>query len=96
MENHETISKYAMEFICTRLDKINRRVIVALMITIVLLFASNLAWLWAWMQYDYESTETIYTQDGQGTNIIGDKNEVQQYVPDIEDIDEEEEAEERQ
>ena len=35
------------------------------------------------MQYDYESTETVYAQDGEGTNImtnnvIGDDNHVQQ------------------
>jgi hypothetical protein len=79
MEN-KTISEYALEVVCTRLDKINHRLVIAIIITIILLFGSNAAWLYAWMQYDYESetttTETVYTQDGQGTNIIGDRNEV--------------------
>ena len=52
-------SKYALELICTRMDKINKRTIIALILTIFMLFASNAAWLWAWMQYDYESDETI-------------------------------------
>ena len=58
-------SKYALELVCTRMDKINRRVMIALILTIFMLFASNAAWLWAWMQYDYESeyTETV-TVDG--------------------------------
>ena len=28
------------------------------------------------LQYDYVSEETVYQQDGQGTNIIGNSNEV--------------------
>ena len=28
------------------------------------------------LQYDYVSEETVYHQDGQGTNIIGNSNEV--------------------
>ena len=77
MEN-KTISEYALEVVCTRLDKINHRLVIVLIITIILLFGSNAAWLYAWMQYDYESetTTTTYTQDGHGTNIIGDSNEV--------------------
>ena len=83
MENNRTpVSKYALEIICTRLDRVIKRLCIALIICIVLMFASNALWLYAWMQYDYESetttttTETTYTQDGQGTNIIGDGNEV--------------------
>lgn len=57
-----------------------KRLIVALVISILLIFVSNLAWLYAWTQYDYTSGETTtttsYTQDGEGTNIIGDGNEV--------------------
>ena len=81
MEN-KSVSEYALEVVCTRLDKMNHRLVIVLVLSIVLLFGSNAAWLYAWTQYDYESeiTETTYTQDGQGTNIIGDSNEVG-YVP---------------
>lgn len=98
MEDKEQMvsSRYALEFVGTRLDKTNFRLVVALILTILSLLLSNLAWLYAWMQYDYSSTETTYTQDGQGTNIIGNSNEVQHYVPDFEGEDEnpEEEKEE--
>ena len=55
-----------------------KRLIIALVICIVLLFVSNAAWLYCWSQYDYVSTEesTTYSQDGEGTNIIGSLNEV--------------------
>lgn len=51
-----------------------KRVWIALIVAVAMLFASNALWLWAWTQYDYTTTETTYTQDGQGTNIIGDNN----------------------
>lgn len=59
-----------------RNERRERRFLLALVLSIVLLFASNAIWLYAWMQYDYSSTETTYTQDGEGLNIIGDSNEV--------------------
>jgi len=50
-----------------RAERNTKRLIVALIIAVVMVFASNAAWLWAWMQYDYVSdsttTETI-TVDG--------------------------------
>ena len=41
-----------------------KKLIIALVIVVCLLFASNLAWLWAWQQYDYSSTETTLESDG--------------------------------
>lgn len=53
-----------------------KRLWIALIVAIAMIFASNAIWLYAWMQYDYSSEETVYQQDGEGTNIIGDSNEV--------------------
>lgn len=35
-----------------------KRLIIALIISIVLMFATNAIWLWAWMQYDYVESTT--------------------------------------
>lgn len=51
-----------------------KRLWIALIIAIVLIFGSNAAWLWYISQYDFESYD--YSQDGEGVNIIGDKNGV--------------------
>ena len=63
-----------------RMDRTNKRLIVALVLTIVLMFVTNAIWLYEWMQYDYvaedEYTSTTYEQDGTGTNIMGNHNEV--------------------
>lgn len=61
------------------LERMVKRMWIALIICIALIFASNACWIYAWMQYDYSSEETIYQQDGEGTNIIGDSNEVDNY-----------------
>lgn len=55
-----------------------KRLVVALIICIILLFASNVLWLYEWCQYDYvdEIETTTYMQDGEGLNIIGDHNDV--------------------
>ena len=60
-------------------ERMVKRLWIALIICIALIFASNACWLYAWMQYDYSSEETIYQQDGEVTNIIGDSNEVDNY-----------------
>ena len=64
------------ESVQTKNDILVRRLVKALVLAIILLFISNAAWLYAWCQYDYSSTETTYTQDGKGVNIIGDSNDV--------------------
>lgn len=72
----------AYESIMARMERTQKRLIFALVISIVILFVSNLIWLFVWNHYDYigESTETTttttYQQDGNGVNIIGDENEV--------------------
>lgn len=59
----------------TRAERRHKLLVIALIIAIILMFASNAAWLWAWCQYDYESTETIEAvQDGNGVNLLGGGN----------------------
>ena len=63
-----------------RAERIIKRLVVALIVAVALMFVSNGLWLYAWCQYDYTGetteTETVYTQDGEGVNIIGDANHV--------------------
>lgn len=56
----------------TRLESAIRKLIVALVVTIVLMFASNIAWLIAWNMYDYESTSVVVDGDSKGNaNYVG-------------------------
>ena len=72
----EPVPYIVHESAMARNERTVKRLVIALIVAISLIFASNAAWLWAWMQYDYTSTESVveYQQDGQGLNIIGDRN----------------------
>lgn len=80
-ENVPNIVPYIVyESAQARSERTIKRLIIALVIAVILLFASNAIWTYEWTQYDYVSettcTETTYQQDGQGLNIIGDANHV--------------------
>ena len=62
----------------SRQERQIKRMWVALIVLAVALFLTNLTWIGVFSSYDYESTseEIIYQQDGEGTNIIRDSNEV--------------------
>ena len=57
-----------------RMERTIRRQWIALIITICMLFGSFAMFVWYESQFETVSYE--YSQDGQGTKIIGDSNEV--------------------
>lgn len=60
-----------------RHERTIKRLIIALVISIVLMFASNALWLWAWTSYDYSSEEVVTVDGKQGTaNYIGNDGEI--------------------
>lgn len=68
----QSIPYIVYESMATKTDVIIKRLIIALIVSIILLFACNAGWLVAWMQYDYADVQTIEAQqDGEGTNLIG-------------------------
>lgn len=46
-----------------------KRLVVALIVCIALMFASNGLWLYVWNQYDYSSEDIITTVDSEGDGI---------------------------
>lgn len=60
-DRNMTVPYIVHEGVQVRLERTIKRLILALIITIILMFASNGLWLWAWMQYDYESEDFITT-----------------------------------
>ena len=72
----------AYEIAQVKHERTEKRLITALVLAIILIVLSNLAWLYAWVQYDY-STETFedYTVDldsvdGGNVNYIGEKGSI--------------------
>ena len=75
----------AYETTAARDERKYKRLWIVLIITILLLAATNAAWLIYIAQYDFESYD--YAQDGAGVNIIGDRNgtEVENKEKDVEE-----------
>ena len=53
-----------------------KALVISIILGILFTFLSNMAWLYAWFQYDYVSEQNTYTQDGEGYNVMGSGNEV--------------------
>ena len=58
----------------SRQERQIKRMWIALIVLMVALFLTNLAWIG--YESQFETISYDYTQDGEGTNIIGDSNEV--------------------
>ena len=78
MEDNK-ISYNAYEFSLAILERTIKRLWITLIICLAMLFIRNAIWVYYFSQYDYVATTetTTYSQDGQGTNIIGNLNEVE-------------------
>lgn len=69
MENHNQVSFVALESVSTRLYRIIKMLVIALVVSILVNLVSNGLWIYMWLQYDYYgveetvSTETV-TVDG--------------------------------
>ena len=71
----ENVPYIVHEAAMARNERNVKRMVIAIVTAIALLFASNALWLWAWMQYDYESYEAI-TDNGGDANIIGNDGDI--------------------
>ena len=63
----------AYEHTMARFERTIKRLIILLGIVTILLFGTNVAWLYVWNQYDTSSV-TVDTEDGGNANYIGDHN----------------------
>ena len=76
VENESVTVPYVVhESAMARAERNVKRLWIAIIVSVALLFASNALWLWAWMQYDYESYEAI-TDNGGDANIIGNDGDI--------------------
>lgn len=55
-----------------RFERTIKRLIIVIIVAVVMLFASNMAWLYAWNLYDYESSSVVVDSESKGNaNYIG-------------------------
>lgn len=74
MEEQMTVPYIVYESAMARSERHIKRLVIALIVSVVMIVASNLAWLYVWNSYEHVGDSTTYSQDGEGVNIIGDEN----------------------
>ena len=72
MEDTKTNVPYIVyESEAARHERTVKRLLTALLITILLMVGTNLAWLWVWNQYDFTSESyTIESEDNGNSNYL--------------------------
>lgn len=79
MDDKPTVPYIVHESAIARMERITKRLVVALIISIILIFASNGVWLYFFNQYDI-ATETLQTVtvDGKSgiANYIGNSGDI--------------------
>lgn len=71
MDEEKNIPYYAHEGMLARMERQLKRLFITIIFLIAALIITNGAWLYSWMQYDYESQVITADQDGRGINIVG-------------------------
>ena len=55
-----------------RFERIIRKLALVIIIAVAMIFASNMAWLYAWNMYDYESSSVVVDSESKSNaNYIG-------------------------
>jgi hypothetical protein len=80
-EPPENIPYIAYDMAQARNERHIKRMIVALIVAIALMFASNMAWLWAWNSYEicgevYTEEVLVDSADGGNANYIGNDGDI--------------------
>lgn len=80
----ESVPYIVHESSIARMERQIKRLWIALIVAVCLLFASNAGWLFCWMQYDYSSEEIVVEQDakdGGNANYIGNDGDIVNGLP---------------
>ena len=78
MDNNITVPYIVHEASIARMERTNKRLLIALVVAIITIFASNVTWLYVWNQFEYvadEETVTLETRDG-NANYIGNDGDI--------------------
>lgn len=68
----KTVPYIVYEGTMARFERAIKRLIIVVIIAVVALFATNIAWLYAWNLYDYESTNIVVDGESKGNaNYLG-------------------------
>lgn len=67
---HKDVPYIVYESETARHERTVRRLVKVIVLTVLLLVASNMAWLYVWNQYDFSSTTTEIVTDEGNANML--------------------------
>lgn len=77
MEHNDIVIPYiAYEIAEAKNERLIRRLIIALIITIILMFITNIFWIYEFCSYDYLTEETTVDADCGTANYIGQDGDI--------------------
>lgn len=71
MDSNVTVPYIVYDEEMARQERHIKRLIAVIVIVLLMLFGSNIAWLYVWNQYEYVDETIEASQDGSGVNIVG-------------------------
>ena len=72
----ENVPYIVFEGEMSRQERHVKRLWIALIIAVVIILISNLAWLWAWLQYDYVGESVTVDSTNGVANYIGNDGDI--------------------
>ena len=76
MEEQMTVPYIVYESAMARAERHIKRLVIALVVAIVMIAVTNVAWLYVWNSYEYVGESTV-TVEGEGTaNYIGNDGDI--------------------
>lgn len=75
-ENNFSVPYIVLESSQANSERTIKRLIIALVITIVLMFATNVFWIYEFCSYDYMTEETTVEADSGTANYIGQDGDI--------------------
>lgn len=75
-ENNFNVPYIVFESAQANSERTIKRLIIALVITIVLMFATNVFWIYEFCSYDYMTEETTVEADSGTANYIGQDGDI--------------------
>lgn len=72
--NLQPIDGFYFESVIARFERMNTRLVTVIVVLIILLFASNIAWLYVWNGYEYSDEGmdvTVGTEQGNANYLDG-------------------------
>ena len=75
-ENTDNIPYIAYEIAEAKNERLIKRLIIALIITIILMFITNIFWIYEFCSYDYLTEETTVDADCGTANYIGQDGDI--------------------